>query len=179
MVCVSGGCDGYHPMLAALIGFVSGPSYLGISRLMVRLQIDDPVDAVAIHLGGGREAVTNHNESFQMYLISPRIPRPHGGALPPHRRRVLQLGGPQYAPLQFRWRSRFNRILRNHFRPSLLLIYQVSERDESWDALFCLVALKCSTKDDGKCCQAQILLFDVSYWEFHLRIHCHGTAHKL
>ena len=60
MVCVSGGCDGYHPMLAALIGFVSGPSYLGISRLKVRLQIDDPVEAVAIHLGGGREAVTNH-----------------------------------------------------------------------------------------------------------------------
>merc|ERR1719384_1464492 len=50
MVFVSGGCDGYHPLVAALIGLVSGPSYLGISRLMVHLQIDDPVDAVAIHL---------------------------------------------------------------------------------------------------------------------------------
>ena len=55
MVCVSGGCDGYHPLSAALVGLISGPSYLGLSRLMVRLQIDDPVDAVAIHFGGGRE----------------------------------------------------------------------------------------------------------------------------
>ena len=78
MVCVSGGCDGYHPVFAALIGLVSGPSYLGISRLMVRLQIDDPVDAVAIHLGGGRsrKAVTHiliHNisdESFKSNLQS-------------------------------------------------------------------------------------------------------------
>ena len=125
MVCVSGGCDGYHPMFAALIGLVSGPSYLGISRLMVELKIDDPVDAVAIHLGGGkRDYVASGAEyhSKSIYLISHRIPRPHGGALPPHRWRILQLGGPEHAPLQFRWRHRSNRVLRNHFRTSLLLI---------------------------------------------------------
>ena len=62
MVCVSGGCDGYHPLVAALIGLVSGPSYLGISRLMVHLQIDDPVDAVAIHLGGGKQSLKSSNQ---------------------------------------------------------------------------------------------------------------------
>ena len=139
MVCVSGGCDGYHPVFAALIGLVSGPSYLGISRLMVRLQIDDPVDAVAIHLGGGRNSnsksvthIVQHKRRIiqnqsGIHLTSNRIPRPHCGALPPHRRRVLQLGGPQYAPLQFRRRNRPNRILRNRYRHPILLIKQVSE----------------------------------------------------
>ena len=68
MVCVSGGCDGYHPMFAALIGLVSGPSYLGISRLMVELKIDDPVDAVAIHLGGGKRDYVASGVSFKIDL---------------------------------------------------------------------------------------------------------------
>lgn len=36
-----------------VIGFIGGVVYLGTSSLMRRLHVDDVVDAVAVHLGGG------------------------------------------------------------------------------------------------------------------------------
>ena len=47
------GCDAYHPWAACLIAFVSAFIHLGISALLVRFRIDDPVDAVAVHCGPG------------------------------------------------------------------------------------------------------------------------------
>ena len=94
-----------------------------------------PYTSEEVGIGIGRLSVTHivqhkrriiQNQSA-IHLTSNRIPRPHCGALPPHRRRVLQLGGPQYAPLQFRRRNRPNRILRNRYRHPILLIKQVSE----------------------------------------------------
>ena len=53
MVSVAGGCDGYAPWAAFVLACLSGLVYLGVSSLMVRLKIDDPVDAVAVHCGSG------------------------------------------------------------------------------------------------------------------------------
>ena len=53
MVSVASGCDGYTPWMACLIAIIAGNLYLFISRLLVKLKIDDPVDAVAVHCGSG------------------------------------------------------------------------------------------------------------------------------
>ena len=36
-----------------MIGFTSGVTYLGISSALKGMKIDDPLDIVAVHLGGG------------------------------------------------------------------------------------------------------------------------------
>eukprot|EP00094_Tigriopus_californicus_P008470 TCALIF_08163-PA protein Name:"Similar to amt-1 Putative ammonium transporter 1 (Caenorhabditis elegans)" AED:0.13 eAED:0.21 QI:0/0.33/0.14/0.85/1/1/7/0/450 len=53
MVSVAGGCDGYYPWSAFIVSALSSPLHLTISRVMVKLRIDDPVDAVAVHFGSG------------------------------------------------------------------------------------------------------------------------------
>ena len=53
MVSVCAGCDGYLPWAAALVSCLAAVLYLVLSRLLVTLGVDDPVDAVAIHAGGG------------------------------------------------------------------------------------------------------------------------------
>lgn len=49
LVSITAGCDGVYGWAAVCIGFIGGLVYLGISRLLTKLQIDDPVDAFAIH----------------------------------------------------------------------------------------------------------------------------------
>lgn len=54
MVSVCAGCDLYYPWIASMIGAISGILYVAISLLMVKLKIDDPLDAVAVHAGSGK-----------------------------------------------------------------------------------------------------------------------------
>ena len=53
MVSQCAGCNVYQPWAAFIIGVISGPVYLGVSSLMLRFKLDDPLDAVAVHAGGG------------------------------------------------------------------------------------------------------------------------------
>ena len=53
MVSVCAGCNGMHPWWAAVTASIAGIIYLIISDLMVKLRIDDPLDAVAVHGGPG------------------------------------------------------------------------------------------------------------------------------
>ena len=53
MVSVCAGCDGYLPWAAALVSCLAAILYLILARMLLRLGVDDPVDAVAIHAGGG------------------------------------------------------------------------------------------------------------------------------
>ena len=53
MVSVCAGCDGYYPWAAAAVAGVSGFVYIFLSRLIVSMKVDDPLDAVAIHAGAG------------------------------------------------------------------------------------------------------------------------------
>ena len=54
MVSVCAGCNSYYPWISAGIAFVAGVIYVSISLLMVKLKIDDPLDAVAVHAGAGK-----------------------------------------------------------------------------------------------------------------------------
>ena len=57
MVSVAGGCDGYTPWMALIMSIMAGKLYLGISNLLVKLKIDDPVDSVAVHFGSGEKFI--------------------------------------------------------------------------------------------------------------------------
>ena len=53
MVAQCAGCNLYEPWAAILIGVMAGPVFIGIHDLMLKLRLDDPLDAVAVHGGGG------------------------------------------------------------------------------------------------------------------------------
>lgn len=43
-------CDNVEPWAAFIIGTIGGCVYILINKLLAKLEIDDPVDAVPIHL---------------------------------------------------------------------------------------------------------------------------------
>ncbi|KAJ7373670.1 ammonium transmembrane transporter [Desmophyllum pertusum] len=53
MVALCAGCNAVHPYAAFAIGIIAGMAYVAWSTVMLRVRIDDPLDAVAVHLGGG------------------------------------------------------------------------------------------------------------------------------
>ena len=53
MVSLCAGCNLFPPWASFIVAFVAGIVYLLVSNLMIMLRIDDPLDAVAVHGGGG------------------------------------------------------------------------------------------------------------------------------
>lgn len=53
LVSITAGCSVVTPWAAVLIGMLGGWMYLGASRLLVRLRIDDAVDAIPVHFACG------------------------------------------------------------------------------------------------------------------------------
>ncbi len=53
MVSVCCGCDGFYPWSAFTAGCVGAAVYLLVSKLMLKIGVDDPIDAIAVHAGGG------------------------------------------------------------------------------------------------------------------------------
>ena len=53
MVSVCAGCDGYYPWGAALVAWLAGVFYVVVSKTMVSIKVDDPLDAVAVHASSG------------------------------------------------------------------------------------------------------------------------------
>ncbi|KAJ8023646.1 Ammonium transporter 1 member 2 [Holothuria leucospilota] len=53
MVAICAGCNSVYAWGAFVTGLVAGIVYIVVSALMVKLRIDDPLDAVAVHFGGG------------------------------------------------------------------------------------------------------------------------------
>ncbi|XP_066278687.1 putative ammonium transporter 1 [Branchiostoma lanceolatum] len=53
MVSIAAGCNEVYTWGALVIGTVAGLTYCIWSRLLQALRIDDPVDTIAVHLGGG------------------------------------------------------------------------------------------------------------------------------
>ena len=47
------GCDKFMPSWSVVIGVLSGLTYIAGHKAMVKLKMDDPLDAVAVHAGGG------------------------------------------------------------------------------------------------------------------------------
>uniref|UniRef100_A0A2C9KVJ1 Ammonium transporter AmtB-like domain-containing protein n=1 Tax=Biomphalaria glabrata TaxID=6526 RepID=A0A2C9KVJ1_BIOGL len=53
MVSICGGCNAMRPWSAAIVGFLASFIMKGLERALMKLQIDDPLNAVGIHFGGG------------------------------------------------------------------------------------------------------------------------------
>ncbi|KAK6191639.1 hypothetical protein SNE40_003278 [Patella caerulea] len=53
MVAICAGCNVYHPWAACVVGFFAAIAYKLINTIVTSLYIDDPLDAVAVHFGGG------------------------------------------------------------------------------------------------------------------------------
>jgi Amt family ammonium transporter len=55
MVAQCSGCNTYQPWAAITIGIIGGMVFLGVHFLMLKMKLDDPLDAVAVHAGGGEQ----------------------------------------------------------------------------------------------------------------------------
>ena len=53
MVALCGGCNFYEPWAALIVGSLGGLGYITVHFSMLRLRLDDPLDAVAVHGAGG------------------------------------------------------------------------------------------------------------------------------
>eukprot|EP00581_Thalassiosira_minuscula_P012756 CAMPEP_0183715276 /NCGR_PEP_ID=MMETSP0737-20130205/9572_1 /TAXON_ID=385413 /ORGANISM="Thalassiosira miniscula, Strain CCMP1093" /LENGTH=519 /DNA_ID=CAMNT_0025944367 /DNA_START=151 /DNA_END=1710 /DNA_ORIENTATION=- len=53
LVSITGGCGVVEPWAAVIIGFFAGLLYFSASKTLVRLRIDDVVDAVPVHMTNG------------------------------------------------------------------------------------------------------------------------------
>lgn len=53
LVAITSGCSTILPWGAIIVGGVAGTLYVFASKLMVKLRIDDPLDAIAVHLFNG------------------------------------------------------------------------------------------------------------------------------
>ena len=47
------GANTYEPWAAVVIGLIAGFVYFGLHTAMLKCHLDDPLDAVAVHVGGG------------------------------------------------------------------------------------------------------------------------------
>lgn len=54
MVSACAGCDAYYPWAAAAVGCIAGMLYLAASMILVKLKIDDPLDAAPVHGVAGK-----------------------------------------------------------------------------------------------------------------------------
>lgn len=53
LVGITAGCSTVEPWAAVLIGLIAGPVYVLSSKLLVKLKIDDAVDAIPVHFFNG------------------------------------------------------------------------------------------------------------------------------
>lgn len=53
LVAITAPCAVVEPWAACVIGIIAGGVYLAASTLLVKLRIDDPVDAAPVHLANG------------------------------------------------------------------------------------------------------------------------------
>ena len=49
-----GGCDAYYPWAALFLGSIAGALHLLASIILVKMKIDDPLDAAPIHFVCGK-----------------------------------------------------------------------------------------------------------------------------
>ena len=69
MVSICAGCDEYAPWGALIVGSFGGITFVGIHILMERCEIDDPLDSVAVHGGGGMRFLLIFSFKSQQFLI--------------------------------------------------------------------------------------------------------------
>ena len=52
-IALCAGCDVYKLWASVIVGALSGPLYLFGKYLLLRFRVDDPLDAIPVHGGGG------------------------------------------------------------------------------------------------------------------------------
>lgn len=50
---ITAGCGVMEPWAAVVVGLLAGVLYVGASNGLLLLELDDAVDAIPVHLGGG------------------------------------------------------------------------------------------------------------------------------
>merc|ERR1719491_2697801 len=53
LVAITAGCSVVQPWAACIIGVVGGLVYYGFSKFLIKMKIDDAVDAVPVHFANG------------------------------------------------------------------------------------------------------------------------------
>ena len=64
MVSSCAGCDEYAPWGALIVGSFGGIAFITIHIAMLKHKLDDPLDAVAVHAGGGKQRNRTYVASF-------------------------------------------------------------------------------------------------------------------
>ncbi|KHJ96316.1 ammonium transporter, partial [Oesophagostomum dentatum] len=81
MVSACAGCNRMEPWASSFTGIGAGLIYLGLSHFMIKMKVDDPLDAFAVHAGGGfwglmSSCIIAHDGI--VYAISDAIANNHG-----------------------------------------------------------------------------------------------------
>ena len=69
MVSVCAGCDAYYPWTALFLGCTAGFLHLMASLVLVKLKIDDPLDAAPIHFICGKFYILFHCRQDAFFKI--------------------------------------------------------------------------------------------------------------
>ena len=69
MVSVCGGCDAYYPWAALFLGSIAGALHLLASIILVKMKIDDPLDAAPIHFVCGKVIYVTQHDCELNFLI--------------------------------------------------------------------------------------------------------------
>ena len=72
---VCAGCDMFPSWAALLVGLVAGPVFIAADKLLLRLRIDDPVNAITVNGVGGTE--DGWIRTNLLHYISSRYSWPH------------------------------------------------------------------------------------------------------
>jgi len=65
-VALCAGCNAVHPYAAFVIGIIAGMAYVAWSTVLLRLKVDDPLDAVA---GKGQQICKNSNIVARIHQV--------------------------------------------------------------------------------------------------------------
>lgn len=57
LVCITAPCGNVTNLSSVFIGMIGGAAYVLFSKTVERMQIDDPLDAFAVHYGSGLAGV--------------------------------------------------------------------------------------------------------------------------
>ena len=68
MVAQCAGCDEFAPWGALIVGMFGGAAFILIHTAMLKCRMDDPLDAVAVHGGGGKMCLNCRIQSYINFL---------------------------------------------------------------------------------------------------------------
>ena len=68
-VSLCSGCNAFHPYASFVIGIIGGMTYVAWSTLMLRVKVDDPLDAVAGKCRQNVQELYSHSQNPQQKVV--------------------------------------------------------------------------------------------------------------